>query len=59
MQALINYDPDNRFTIAMGRKRVELARAAVCAIAVGKISAFEMPLYVRHCRLQGFASKPM
>jgi hypothetical protein len=55
MVTLINHDPDNRFTIAVGRKSVELARATVW---VGKISAFEMPFNVRHCRLQGFVAKP-
>src|SRR3984893_2252220 len=29
MVTLINHDPDNRFTIAVGRKSVELARATV------------------------------
>jgi hypothetical protein len=29
MVALINHDPNNRFTIAVGRKSVELARATV------------------------------
>jgi uncharacterized membrane protein len=39
MVSLVNHDPDNRFTIAVGRKSVELARATVRAIAVGKISS--------------------
>jgi hypothetical protein len=58
MVSLVNHDPDNRFTIAVGRKSVELARATVGAIAMGKIPAFEMPFDLRHCRLQGFVSKP-
>ena len=32
------------------RQRIELARAAICAVAVGKFLALEAPLYLGHTR---------
>jgi hypothetical protein len=56
MVTLIDGDTDNRFTFALSRKRIELARATVCTITVGKISTFEMPFDVRHCRLPALSA---
>jgi hypothetical protein len=42
----IDLEPAHRFTETVGRKRVELARAAVSAIAVDKLSPLKGPLHV-------------
>src|ERR1700704_2242690 len=41
---------DGSFTVTVGRQRIELARAAICAVAVGKFLALDAPLYLGHTR---------
>src|SRR5215469_14528411 len=40
VMTLVNPNGDHRHTIAVSRQRIELARAAVCAIAMRKIATF-------------------